>query len=1105
MTAGLLRGTLEDNIGPTPAGIIGSNLGGPLEVNVENPLTETTPSVREQIEGHLSALISLLKEHNRRRNVSLIHLSFDDVEDRTRVRTVVKGKEIGDADLKRPFKENSKYRQTCNRMMERPIWKTISVDSRPQQTQVNGSCRCGGSIDGWVELRQQFTTRFSTRRACFKDPTEITKIVRKANETLVAFKERWIVETSFITGVPKVMKISSFMDAHKCLELAKRYSDKVPKTVDEMMTRLHDFVRSEEAFASKEVPKGEVSEASRKSTRPVSRREDRFRMGGCGADRRRNEERSTFNNRDRLVPYRAQTLYQAPRDQGFHHPRQLEMALESGKLNHLIKDVRQRGRGNAKGKDAGKDKVINMIRSWPDDRKRKSVERDESWMKAPIVFPHLSMGDASDEPLIVEAVMEGYLVRRVYMDQGASVEVMFEHCFKNLSPAIRSCLRSTQMDFVGFARGVMKPLRKIELEVVFGDRGLFRKAMINFTVVRAPSPYNVIFGRTSSRSIRAVSSTIYSMVKFPTPRGITTLVTRPTIISECRRLEKKQMVEQEVNRNINQEKEVPKRVDLTEQTLVNLAYPDQLNLGGNQRSGRMDERRNSPSGIRANPKKTKAISVMQSPRTLIEMQSLSEKLVALKRFVPRFAKKSLPFFETLKDIKKENNNEYRWTESAENAFQEMKKVIVELPLLTTPVKEETIYEATKVLRGLPYQIRNDTKQGSSVKKVGQVLGGVGGIQRNLRAKKRHKRTGSGRLLIRSSAGLHMARKMKVQDIDVKVDWKLVASQINRSYVASSTRMIKYLARTKECIAEFKTFAIQNIPRNLNQKAEILSKMATHMFDHFTKKVLVELLAERSTDQKEVGAIVKEEEDNWMTPIIRCLAEGVWPKDKDERRALRMKINQYVLEECVLFKKAYLVPMLRYVGPLQANYVIREIHMRSCRIHIRARSVVAKATRQGYYWPTMHRDARNVTQKCDSCQGDTHGILRNAHRSEVHSGESYKTMILLANYAHGRQELDAKNVTRARITEKDVKKFVWDNIVCRFGIPRVIVTDNGTQFVNDPFKGWYESLNIKWMNTAVAHPQANGLVERANKILMEGIKARLGRERVRWVDELPNVL
>ncbi|GKB44879.1 hypothetical protein Tco_0889821 [Tanacetum coccineum] len=132
----------------------------------------------------------------------------------------------------------------------------MSVWCRMFQQTLDGSARgwfenlSGGSIGGWTELRQQFTTRFSTRRACFKDLTEITKIMRKANETLVSFKERWIMETGFIAGVPEVMKISSFMDAHKCPELAKRYSDKVSKTVDEMMTRLDDFVRSEEAFSS---------------------------------------------------------------------------------------------------------------------------------------------------------------------------------------------------------------------------------------------------------------------------------------------------------------------------------------------------------------------------------------------------------------------------------------------------------------------------------------------------------------------------------------------------------------------------------------------------------------------------------------------------------------------------------------------------------------------------------------------------------------------------------------------------------------------------------------------------------------------------------------
>ncbi|GKB05813.1 reverse transcriptase domain-containing protein, partial [Tanacetum coccineum] len=202
-----------------------------------------------------------------------------------------------------------------------------------------------------------------------------------------------------------------------------------------------------------------------------------------------------------------------------------------------------------------------------------------------------------------------------------------------------------------------------------------------------------------------------------------------------------------------------------------------------------------------------------------------------------------------------------------------------------------------------------------------------------------------------------------------------------------------------------------------------------IISHLTKEILVEVLNERSTDAKEVQTIVEEEGENWMTHIIKYLEEGIVPSDKNKARSLRAKISQYVIESGILFKKGYLVPMLRCVGPLQANYVIREIHMGSCGMHIGPRAVVRKAMRQGYYWPTMHADAK--------------------------------------------EEVD------------------------KFGLPRIIVTDNGAQLVNEPFKGWCTRFKIQQMNTSVAHPQANGLVERANRSLMEGIKTRLGRERAGW--------
>ncbi|GKC93114.1 reverse transcriptase domain-containing protein [Tanacetum coccineum] len=243
--------------------------------------------------------------------------------------------------------------------------------------------------------------------------------------------------------------------------------------------------------------------------------------------------------------------------------------------------------------------------------------------------------------------------------------------------------------------------------------------------------------------------------------------------------------------------------------------------------------------------------------------------------------------------------------------------------------------------------------------------------------------------------------MNILNIEVEVDSKLVASQINESYEASKDSMIKYLAKAKEYASGFKSFSIENILRNMNQKENVLSKLASVAFNHLTKEVLVEVLNERSTEGQEVHAIVEEEGDNWMTPIVRCLEEGIWPKDKNEARCLRAKIGQYTMESRILFKKGYLVPMLRCVGPLQANYVIREIHIGSCGMHVGPRVVVRKAVRQGYYWPTMHED---VTR-------------------------------------WGMDILGPLPPTRGGAS--------------LFGLPRIIVTDNGVQLVNDPFKSWYQ--------------------------------------------------
>ncbi|GKG04737.1 hypothetical protein Tco_0315124 [Tanacetum coccineum] len=71
------------------------------------------------------------------------------------------------------------------------------------------------------------------------------------------------------------------------------------------------------------------------------------------------------------------------------------------------------------------------------------------------------------------------------------------------------------------------------------------------------------------------------------------------------------------------------------------------------------------------------------------MQSLGKKLGALNRFLAKSAVRSLLFFNNLKNINKENKHEYRWTPEAEEAFQQMKKLITDLLSLTPPREKET--------------------------------------------------------------------------------------------------------------------------------------------------------------------------------------------------------------------------------------------------------------------------------------------------------------------------------------------------------------------------------------------------------------------------------
>ncbi|GJR33278.1 reverse transcriptase domain-containing protein [Tanacetum coccineum] len=96
----------------------------------------------------------------------------------------------------------------------------------------------------------------------------------------------------------------------------------------------------------------------------------------------------------------------------------------------------------------------------------------------------------------------------------------------------------------------------------------------------------------------------------------------------------------------------------------------------------------SDGGIRANPLKVKAVTDLEPPRTLKDVQSLNEKLAALSRFLSKGAKKSLPFFKMLKSYT--DKRTVQWTMDAKEAFQKIKKFMEIVPTLIAPIKDEVL-------------------------------------------------------------------------------------------------------------------------------------------------------------------------------------------------------------------------------------------------------------------------------------------------------------------------------------------------------------------------------------------------------------------------------
>uniref|UniRef100_A0A2N9I550 Uncharacterized protein n=1 Tax=Fagus sylvatica TaxID=28930 RepID=A0A2N9I550_FAGSY len=342
------------------------------------------------------------------------------------------------------------------------------------------------------------------------------------------------------------------------------------------------------------------------------------------------------------------------------------------------------------------------------------------------------------------------------------------------------------------------------------------------------------------------------------------------------------------------------------------------------------------------------------------------------------------------------------------------------------------------------------------------------------------------------AGLKSAKTLGARRLIVYCDSLLVASQINGEYMARDERMAAYLLKVQTAMPNFEIVRVEQIGRNLNNHADALATLASVLSADFKRFIPIETLATPSIDQPANFVNTITVGPCWMDPYVIYLKEDVLPLQKKEAEIIRRKATRFWLsKDSKLYKRSFSGPYLLCVHPDIVEDLLYEIHEGICGSHTGGKSLAHRALTQGYWWPLHAKRRCELRKKWDM---DLVGPLPKATGNR-------RWLIVATDYFTKWVEAEPL----ANIRDKDSIKFVWKNIITRFGIPKTIISDNGTQFTSKPFTKYCSELGIKNVYSSPAYPQSNGQAEASNKTVLDRIKKRLEDAKGRWVEELPNVL
>jgi transposase InsO family protein len=255
--------------------------------------------------------------------------------------------------------------------------------------------------------------------------------------------------------------------------------------------------------------------------------------------------------------------------------------------------------------------------------------------------------------------------------------------------------------------------------------------------------------------------------------------------------------------------------------------------------------------------------------------------------------------------------------------------------------------------------------------------------------------------------------------------------------------------------------------------------------------------------------------DWYAGIVEFLTTQTLPEEwsKEERRKVRVNSRHFMVLGHRLFRRRTDGLLRRCVSATEVPSILLACHDSACGGHFSGQLTGQKILRAGYFWPTLFKDSHDYVKKCDVWQRYARNDLRMEMPLHVslplvpfekwgidyvglvhpHSSRGMVYIVVATEYLT--KWAEAKVVKTD--TAAHAATFMYENIITRFGCPKILVSDRGTHFLNDLIREMTNRFQIDHRKTTPYHPQTNGQTERVNGILVSILRKTVIDSKRDW--------